>query len=385
MVKTAVAIGMLTFLLHFAFTAVILVYGIGIVLPEIVLHEYGLYIVLWDIMTILTVSGDWLGIYYLLVVCAILVSITYWFLTGVRRYLKELTMKAPSRKHSPIFEVCGLMFAILFLNSVVVLLTEAFWGGIPIPTEDAETWELLFILANASVWEELVTRVILIGVPLIFVDVIRNRVRSRKASYLLGGGFEFGVPEVALILISAAVFGVAHVPSWGLWKLFPSAVAGAAFGYLFLRHGLAAAIVLHFAFDYLSAPLLVYDNNFILAAITGIGILVWLGFGALMAGYYVVRILEFLTGGRYFDGGIRAIGAPFPLRAAPQTYDTGHWGSQPPRMTEGQGPQRPAATPEGHAVSSGGFGMIYTCPVCGNREARWMDGKYQCLRCGHLG
>jgi hypothetical protein len=384
MVKTAIAITMLTFLLHFAFTVVMLVYGVGIVLPEIVLHEYGLYIVLWEIITVLTISGDGLGIYYLLLVGAILASVAYWFLTGLRGYLKELTMKAPSRKHSPIFEVCGLMFAILFLNTVVVLLIESFGGGVPIPMEDAEVWELLFVLANASVWEELVTRVLLIGVPMVLVDVVRSRIRSRKTSYILGGGFEFGMPEVALILISATVFGVAHVPSWGWWKLFPSAVAGAAFGYLFLRHGLATAIVLHFAFDYLSAPLLIFDNNLALAIVTGIGILVWLGFGALMAGYYIVRILEFLTGKKYFERRAQIIGAPFPLQAPPQIYDTGQWGPPSPRTTHDEESQRPPAAPDGHPSPSGGFGIVYICPVCGNREARWAEGRYQCLRCGRL-
>lgn len=383
LIKTIVAAVMLSYIVHLVFTLVILVYGVGIVLPEIVNHEYGLYIVLWEIFTAFTLSGDALGIYYLLLVAAILASALYWFMTGLGGYVKELTARASSRKHSPIFEVCGLMFAILFVNSLVVLVTEALWGGVPLPTEDADLWELLFLLANASVWEELVTRVLLIGGPLILFDIARRRLRAKKSSYLLGGGFEFGVPEVTLVLITAVVFGAAHVPSWGMWKFFPSAVAGAAFGYLFLRHGLASAIMLHFAFDYLSMPLMVFDNNIGLALILGIGVLLWIGFGALMAGYYVVRILEFITGGRYFEGRTHLVGAPFPLEAPPPVSQSWQWGPLPMQGTGAGQPQRPDTEPEVR-MPSGGFGFSYVCPVCGNREARWIEGRYQCLRCGHL-
>ncbi len=384
LIKTIVAAAMLIYLVHMVITLIILVYGVGIVLPEIVNHEYGLYVVLVEIITVVTLSGDMLGVYYLFLVAAILASALYWFMTGLGGFFKELVTKANSRKHSSIFEVCGLMFAVLFINYLVVFITEITSGPIPIPTEDADLWELLFLLANASVWEELVTRVLLIGVPLLVFDVARRRLRNRKTSYLLGGGFSFGVPETILVLASATIFGAAHVPAWGLWKFFPSAVAGAALGYLFLKHGLASAIMLHFAFDYLSMPIMVFDNLGA-ALILGIGIIIWLGFGAIMAGYYSMRILEFLTGRTYFEGRSHLVGAPFPLATTPPPAPEWRWGPIPAQdpMASRRPPEK-TAEPPGTPTWTGGFGFSYVCPVCGNREARWIEGRYQCLRCGHL-
>src|SRR5207249_6609828 len=44
------------------------------------------------------------------------------------------------------------------------------------------------------------------------------------------------------LIASSVIFGLAHAPGWGLWKVIPAMVAGLGFGYLFLRHGIAAAI-----------------------------------------------------------------------------------------------------------------------------------------------
>ena len=57
------------------------------------------------------------------------------------------------------------------------------------------------------------------------------------------------LPASLFLLASSIVFGLAHGPGYGDWKIAPVAVAGLAMGYLFLRHGLHVAIMFHFATD----------------------------------------------------------------------------------------------------------------------------------------
>jgi len=83
-------------------------------------------------------------------------------------------------------------------------------------------------------------------------DYLRSRTTNGLWGYILGGGFKIGPLEAFFIVGSALMFGLAHVAGWDLWKALPTFVAGLGFGYLFLKVGIHASILLHFAFDYLS-------------------------------------------------------------------------------------------------------------------------------------
>ena len=379
-IKTTAAIMMVTFLVHFVFTLFVLVYGIDIVWPEIVHHEYPLFVVAPVLITFLTLSGDALGIYYLMIVTSILASAAWFFLKGSKGYWAEMTLKAKSREHSPVFEVCGLMFAGLFIDYVIVILLEV-WGMSPSrPTEGSETWDLLFALANASVWEEIITRVLLIGTPLIAVDFLRRKWQPRLRAYVLGGGFKIGFPETILVIVSSSIFGFAHFEGYGLWKVLPAAISGVMFGYLFLKFGIWASVMLHFGYDYLGMPTQVFDSSTSLQTVTIVGLLLWLGLGAIFFVYYLTRIGEFLTGKKYMEspaatavqGGYQEMWYVPPQAPSYQdySYNQSNYGYQ-------EAPQQHAPAPGGHI---GG----YVCPSCGFTQARWIDGRFQCLRCGHL-
>lgn len=380
-IKTVLAFGMITFVVQLLAGLAALVYGTQIVLPEIVDRSFTIYVIAPLLMAVGEISGNALGAYYLFIVAAILLSAAWFFLSSAKVYHKELTMKGTSRRHSAIFDLCGLMFAVLFLNIVIVLVYGALWEEPPTPTEGAELWELLFLLANASVWEELIVRVLLIGVPMLLIDFARHKLSDRKHVYILGGGFTFGVPEVTLVLISSALFGLAHFDGWGAWKVFPSAVAGVAFGYMFMRHGLASAIMLHFGFDYLSMPTEVFFESSDTGAfiILGLAILAWVAMGGVFLGYYVIRIFEFLTGRLYFEERPPEQ-YPFYYRQ----YD--HYVQQPPSWQAPPSEQtawQPATEPAPQRIPPIP-GSYFVCPACGYTEARWIDGRFQCLRCGTI-
>jgi len=379
--KAVMSYTMITFLIYQLVTLIALIYGISIVLPAIKDAHYGVYIVAPMLIDIYTLTGGALAIYYILIVIAISLSAAWFFITGFKGFAEELSMNAKSRQHSKIFDLCGLFFAVLFLDVIVALLLLA-GGKMPIdPTGTSEPWELLFFLANASVWEELIVRVLLVGVPLIVIDLVRGRLREHKYSYILGGGFNIGIPETVLVIVSSSIFGYAHLAAYGSWKVFPAAIAGLAFAYMFLRHGLGGAIMLHFAFNYLGMPGTAFGAPSGTDALLGLAELLWIGLGFIFFAYYVLRIGEFLTGRKFMEERPTLAGAPgFPYGSSIYYGPPTQPGSGLPGPIPPQTPTVPAMQTPTPPI----FGRGWTCPQCGHPEARWVDGKFQCLRCGHL-
>ncbi|MBU0624622.1 MAG: CPBP family intramembrane metalloprotease, partial [Candidatus Thermoplasmatota archaeon] len=297
--KSISAFVMLTFVAQLLLSIVALFYGMKWVVPAILdeWHGFDMIVITPVIVKFLTISGYFLLVFYFFLIGAIVSSCTWVFVTSIRGFSKELSMTAVSREHSPLFETCGLLFATLFFSVLVALLFRTTASDVP---STGTLQESLFLLANASVWEELIVRVLLIGLPLLLVDFLRRNRMYKWHSYLLGGGFKIGTPEAILVVVSAAIFGYAHYAGgWGAWKIIPASAGGLAFGYLFLRFGLAASIMLHFATDYLGMPMEVFNSNG-LSLITQVGFLIWLGFGVIFFSYYLTRIGEFLTGQRLF-------------------------------------------------------------------------------------
>ncbi len=83
---------------------------------------------------------------------------------------------------------------------------------------------------------------------LIFKKKVNNIVNC-----LVGGGLKIEAKDIYLIILSASLFGLAHMSGWSAWKVIPTFLFGVAAGYLFYKKGLHAAILIHFATDYLTA------------------------------------------------------------------------------------------------------------------------------------
>lgn len=149
-------------------------------------------------------------------------------------------------------------FAVLVLASAAAALLLAH-AGVPADPPPADD-ELLrfFEVAKAPLVEEVGFRVALVGVPLFLACSgeasarllaralwhphrhLPRTARTRRAA-------------AALIAGTAAFFGVAHVVSgepWGAGKLVQAAASGAILGWVYYRHGLAPAILVHWAANY---------------------------------------------------------------------------------------------------------------------------------------
>jgi membrane protease YdiL (CAAX protease family) len=142
-----------------------------------------------------------------------------------------------------------VMLVISFIVALILLMT----GNDQTSPDFGSKIEQMFLLADAAVWEELVTRVAFIGVPMTIISLIVTK-KKESLKCLFGG---FGVSGVAVILmiISGAIFGIAHYSGWDgqAWKVLTAGIMGFFLGYVFVRFGLYASILLHFINNYLSS------------------------------------------------------------------------------------------------------------------------------------
>lgn len=384
-VRGMTSIVVFVLLLLVSFNVIVLVWGIGQVLPNVTGHSIDLFIITPWLVDILRLNDVGISVYFLFLVFAIVASFVWMLKKSLHKFGHELTFQKHEEGHSPLYMISTLFFAVIAFNILFYIIIRFFGTAASVPSEGADLWVVLFSYAQASVWEELITRVLLLGVPLFLIAVATNKVKDPK-HYLLGGGFQFGRAELVLLLFSSAMFGFAHSFNWDLFKVLPAFLAGLAMGYLFLKFGLYAAIMFHFFTDYLSISLSIWPNNTQLELGIGLLILVFIAVGAVYFIHYSFKAIELFTGIKmtrtkptpvpayyppppYYNPYGQSYNpyqyAPYPYQSYPQY--------QQPAPAQPQAPSAPVTPEEG-------FGFM--CPHCGGKEARYSDGKFECLRCG---
>jgi len=212
------------------------------------------------ILLVLKLKGPVLIVWFAVIAAAIIMSCAFLFGRGLRPLLKggsehlERNIGSLLRdRDNDLIATSRTYIGALFFSLSVVILFNLMEQPTPVPdilSERVPIWIRMVTLANASVWEEIITRVLMIGVPLsVFALMKQGKGPALKA--LIGGHGSVSVPAAVLIVISAALFGLAHI-GWGIWKIVPTFVMGLLFGYLYVKIGLHATIALHFLFDYSS-------------------------------------------------------------------------------------------------------------------------------------
>ena len=156
-----------------------------------------------------------------------------------------------------------LFMTFLFINLIIITIHTLLSGTSPtVPESIGESSLLekrLFLLANASVYEEITSRILLLGLPLYFVAILTKKKDRPWYKYLLGGNIKIGFAAYFFALFSASLFGMAHL-SWGAWKVIPTIISGFAFSYIFLKKGVFPAIVFHFMVDYMGMGGSIIEN-----------------------------------------------------------------------------------------------------------------------------
>ena len=220
-------------------------------------------------VSILTLTGVALQIFYIVVLISVALAVGYLLFKFIRVFSKFLGNGSyEPMKKNVMFEFATLFAAIYFLETAFIIALVAIGVDIEgsVPFVDETPLEMMFLTLEASVWEEIVSRMLLIGVPMLILALATSN--KEKWWKWLTGGFGMNQYAVVFIIFSAVFFGLAHVPGWDPWKFVPTFIFGLGAGYLFVRYGLYASIALHFIFNYLTASdWLLNDDGTIFALI----------------------------------------------------------------------------------------------------------------------
>ena len=350
--------------------------------------------------------------YFALIAAAIVASYAWYGIRDGRATARAFTrpladFRARFESRSAWIATGQVFLATLFFQFAFVLVLAA--GGyepsVPEYPTTIPDWYMYYALANASVYEEFVARWLLIGVPLLVGAAVLRVLRGPASvgatplwRHLFGGTLTRDSPRplllaaAILVPLSAVVFGLAHVPSWGWWKFFPTVVAGLGMGYLFVRHGILAGVLFHFATDYLGALSLFVGDDLAGQIVLGIFILALFFLGAFFFAWYFVYAAG-LANHFTVRWGLRQ---PMPVPAKPDLA----WGDQvvmkqatravwpayplwkmfrpppPPPGYRAPPPSPPDASPGPNARTSpstpsgGSSWILFTCARCGGQIGR---------------
>ncbi|MEW6069664.1 MAG: hypothetical protein AB1485_03525 [Candidatus Thermoplasmatota archaeon] len=214
----------------------------AIVLPYLSTYQWVFFVLIPIPIGIFPVEGPLLMLYYAFVIFVILFSFI-WLVKSKKRADNFITL-------------AQVFLATLFFMHIYYWLLTVF--GISYEVPHFEEWRFekyIFSITNACFHEELVARVLLLGLPLLFVHAIIGRAK-RVGNYLLGGNLEVDGAATFFLILSSLIFACAHfLLGWDIYKILPTFVAGLALGYLFLKFGLYLSILLHLSFNYLGVVL----------------------------------------------------------------------------------------------------------------------------------
>ena len=242
-----IAMLFVTFFLLFEYAVAI--WGIPRVLPH--LPDYGstLILVIPEVIDILSFDGVSSQIYYILLFIAVTVSISLLIFNAYGPTVALINGDDKKIRDTALFDVSILFLVLLIWEIIYIAIARSM--GIEITTlPDHDDWVWMYELLEASVWEEVITRMLMIGLPMAIVAVAKEEKGSWKKLF---GGFEMDGTALFFILFSAIMFGAGHVGGWGWWKFLPTFVFGLIAGYLFTKYGVYATISMHFLNDYMSA------------------------------------------------------------------------------------------------------------------------------------
>lgn len=337
-----------------------LVINIGMMLSsvEMILSNVNrdvIFIVLPIPIGIFEVTGDAFHLYYLFLVSAVFISFVAIFYTGIKdmlSYFKEVLagefgkIKEEESFDSPILRLACIFTALLFISYTYLFILQLV-GITPTAPTIEETPVYIYSLTRAVVWEEIVVRVAFIGLPMAIYAFAKGKGTFKR--YILGG-FDFETRtesrvSVLLVVGSSAIFALAHLPGWDLFKMFPTFIAGLAFGYLFIKDGLHSAILLHFFWNFMSVPdRLVEIENFNLYL--SLMILFWMVVGAYYTYHYLKRLNE--------------------------------WMNESPKRE-----RKRESIHDDSQTYTAGVTIGYICPNCRfDRAIYTEEGKLKCKRCG---
>lgn len=240
------------------------------------------------VFILVVLEGSAALVAYWFVLVAILISfiIMIWKSRDISSELKGLRTEDPS----PLFAVTTVFSALLLVNIVYYFVIGSLGIEPNIPLSAGQEEQIrLFSVLQAVVTEEINDRMILIGLPLALLVLLGRK--EGVAWKMPFGGMGLGRAELILIIFSSMIFALSHLEGWDVWKLIPTFISGLGLGYLFVRYGIHASIMLHFCFNFLSAYM-IYTGSLLAAVFTGLMIFYLLILGVPFLIVYTIRSIR---------------------------------------------------------------------------------------------
>ena len=194
-------------------------------------------------------SGPVLDVYWVFILAMFLGSVCLLFWHSKKAMSSSKETGFARARDTPLYWI-GLTFgSSTIVQIVIIILIFGSGSGINIPDLPTDLGQSIMLYTNAGVWEEIVSRVLLMGVPMVAIAAIKHY--RNPLGYLLGG-FGINKTTIILILISTTFFAIGHVNGWGWNKVPLVLIGGVVMGWLYARFGLHACIVFHCLTDLMS-------------------------------------------------------------------------------------------------------------------------------------
>ncbi|MGQ9780669.1 MAG: CPBP family intramembrane glutamic endopeptidase [Nitrososphaeria archaeon] len=195
--------------------------------------------------------------------------------------------------------------SIFCITAVLVLIVDILQSSIGISSGSLPKMnpaKLLTIITHAPVAEEIGFRLSIIGLfsfPIVrgwktkvsFVEYLTSPAATlRKGNHTTVKEDKITALFLPLIAVSAILFGLAHISpgsTWEIGKLSEAVVAGVMLGFAYAYYGLGAAILVHWAFNYYTNALYIFEDKVFNMNISFFSDLMVGSLGTILIIYYV--------------------------------------------------------------------------------------------------
>ena len=146
-------------------------------------------------------------------------------------------------------------FSILILISALINFIQEGFGIVTIPPSTDNDLIQFFYVSLAPIMEEFGFRLILTGIPLFFIYSHKSSIKYFIQCLWNPSTLDIhdSKKAISLIVFVGIVFGFAHIAlgeSWSEGKFTQATVSGIILGWVYLKYGFVASILIHWATNY---------------------------------------------------------------------------------------------------------------------------------------
>ena len=143
---------------------------------------------------------------------------------------------------------------LIFVSALINFVQEAF-GIVTVPPLGDNNLIQFFYVSLAPVLEEFIFRIVLVGIPLFALYSHRSSVRYFLKCLWSPSSLDILDSKKAILLIVfvGVLFGFAHIAfgdSWSEGKFAQATAGGIILGWVYLRYGIVASLLIHWATNY---------------------------------------------------------------------------------------------------------------------------------------